>query len=232
MIQELELILSTPRFQRAENLSMLLRWMVEQRVSSRQHLLNEHDIARLVFGIQDHDPTTNSRVRRQLSRLRNALRNFYGDEGVRRAECLDFRDGFIPELGPRAKSRYASINLAPALVRIRMLPFRTGDAGLSPHLLPLELELQDALLSLKHLRISQARGGGAPQLMLGAAVARFGKSTFVFAQVQDPGGIIVESVRAELKEDQYAACIRGIVPRLSSLLAHSEYLSSRRLINQ
>ena len=132
----------------------------------------------------------------------------------------------------RAKSRYASINLAPALVRIRMLPFRTGDAGLSPHLLPLELELQDALLSLKHLRISQARGGGAPQLMLGAAVARFGKSTFVFAQVQDLGGIIVESVRAELKEDQYAACIRGIVPRLSSLLAHSEYLSSRRLINQ
>ena len=70
VVQELELIMSSPRFARAENFTVLLRWLVEQALACRWHVLNEHDVARFVYGIQDHDPTTNSRIRRQMSRLR------------------------------------------------------------------------------------------------------------------------------------------------------------------
>jgi len=226
VVQELELILASPRFQRTENLAVLFRWLVEQAVASRRHLLNEHDVARLVYGIQDHDPTTNSRVRRQMSRLRERLREYYGREGLWREWCFEFRDGFFPELKSRDETSYVTLPIASAMTRIRMLPFRAGGADLTRHLLPLELELQNALLGLENVRLLGDSYAGGPHLMLSAAVARFGTETVVFVQAQDPTGVILKSVRTELREVQYAECIGRILPLLGALqLAHTTFRS-------
>lgn len=186
VVQELELIMSSPRFARAENFTVLLRWLVEQALACRWHVLNEHDVARFVYGIQDHDPTTNSRIRRQMSRLRYWLRAYYRYEGLRRDTCFEFRDGYLPALRPLEDRQYASLPLTPSVTRIRLLPFRAGNADLSCHLLTLELRTQDA------------------------------------------AGIILQSIRSELREVRYGECVRHIMSRLDTLQIN--HANSRRFV--
>jgi len=228
VVQELELIMSSPRFARAENLAVLLRWLVEQALACRWHVLNEHDVARFVYGIQDHDPTTNSRIRRPMSRLRYRLREYYRHEGFRRATCFEFRDGDLPALRPLEDSQYASLPLTPSVTRIRLLPFRAGNADLSCHLLTLELELQDALVALKNVRLLGDSRAGVPHFLLSAAVAGFGDKTFVFVRTQDAAGIILQSIRSELREVRYGECVSHIMSRVDTLQIN--HANSRRFV--
>jgi len=109
-----------------------------------------------------------------------------------------------------------------------MLPFRAGNADLSCHLLTLELELQDALVALKNVRLLGDSRAGVPHFLLSAAVAGFGDKTFVFVRTQDAAGIILQSIRSELREVRYGECVSHIMSRVDTLQIN--HANSRRFV--
>ena len=81
--EELERVLSSKAFRRAQQLSRLLRHLVIQASDGNRTKLNEHEIAVSVFGKpDDFNPRVDPLVRVQVGRLRRRLAQYYRTEGT------------------------------------------------------------------------------------------------------------------------------------------------------
>ena len=79
---ELERVLSSACFVRAERTSKLLRFLVEKHLEGRESELKESVIGVEVFGRRpDYDPKVDSTVRTEAVRLRSRLGKYYATEG-------------------------------------------------------------------------------------------------------------------------------------------------------
>ena len=82
VIRELEHMLASSRFARSEQLSRLLRFVVERTLEGHSEELKESVIAVEVFGRSpDYDPRRDPIVRTEARRLRTRLDEYYRDEG-------------------------------------------------------------------------------------------------------------------------------------------------------
>src|SRR5690349_5756373 len=80
--RELERVLESPGFRRNERLARFLRFIVERHLEGRDSELKESLIAVEVFGRSaEHDPTQDSIVRTEASRLRARLSEYYMGPG-------------------------------------------------------------------------------------------------------------------------------------------------------
>jgi adenylate cyclase len=104
--QQLELILSSRTFLKAESLAKLLRFVVEQELNRNRNRLREQIIAEEVFGRRNFDPQTDTIVRSQARRLRKRLMDYYDTEGrIQPIRIVLQKGGYVP----------AFRNAAPAL---------------------------------------------------------------------------------------------------------------------
>src|SRR3954451_14681459 len=80
--KQLERLLADARFLRSERLSRFLRYTVEKTLAGEADDLKEYTIATEVYGKSDtYDPSVNSLVRVEVSRLRNKLLDYYTTTG-------------------------------------------------------------------------------------------------------------------------------------------------------
>ncbi len=82
-MEQVERIAATPRFQQAESLSRLLRYLMRAASANPGCALREVQIAVDVFGKGPHfDSRSDSTVRVQMSRLRSRLAEYYEARGA------------------------------------------------------------------------------------------------------------------------------------------------------
>jgi hypothetical protein len=81
VLQQLDRMLESPVFMRAEQVSRLLRFIVERRLAGRAADLREKEIACQVYGRDPagFQPEVDNVVRAAARRLRNALREYYSE---------------------------------------------------------------------------------------------------------------------------------------------------------
>jgi TolB-like protein len=79
----LERVASSATFARAEQLRKLLAWLGERSLSPAAEPPSEKEIAEIVLRRRDFDPQTDSLVRKEMSRLRAKLKQYYETEGAR-----------------------------------------------------------------------------------------------------------------------------------------------------
>jgi TolB-like protein len=96
--EELERVLSSVCFARAEGLSRLLRFLVERQLEGRQSELKESLIGVEVYGRSpDYDPKLDSTVRSEATRLRARLSKYYSTEGSQNLLVIDLpKGGYVP----------------------------------------------------------------------------------------------------------------------------------------
>jgi tetratricopeptide (TPR) repeat protein len=96
--QQLELMLGRKLFTRSEQLSRLLRFLIEMHLEGRDGELKESVIGVEVFGRRpDYDPKSDPIVRTEIRRLRQRLSDYYQNEG--RTDALRFdvpKGGYTP----------------------------------------------------------------------------------------------------------------------------------------
>ncbi|GAB4408919.1 MAG: hypothetical protein OHK0021_19200 [Bryobacter sp.] len=78
----LDRIASSPSFDRASRSLQLLRYVVEELLAGRDHLVKEYSIAEAVFERPDYDPKSDSLVRVEASKLRQRLAAYFAAEGA------------------------------------------------------------------------------------------------------------------------------------------------------
>ncbi len=78
----LERVSRSVTFARAEQLRRLLKWLGEQSLSPDAAPPTEKEIAEAVLNRKDFDPQTDSLVRKEMSRLREKLSQYYRSEGL------------------------------------------------------------------------------------------------------------------------------------------------------
>ncbi|MBK5290254.1 MAG: tetratricopeptide repeat protein [Acidobacteriia bacterium] len=95
---ELERVLSSSCFARAERVSKLLRFVVEQQLEGRENELKESIIGVEVFGRRpDYDTKQDSTVRTEALRLRERLSRYYSTEGVQGPFVIELpKGGYVP----------------------------------------------------------------------------------------------------------------------------------------
>jgi len=104
---ELEAVLASETFAKAQNLARLLRYICTKHFDGRASDLKEYNIGVEALGrLADFDPTNNSIVRVELHRLREKLKRYYETEGLHDAVVIVLEPG-----------KYAPRFLAPADVR-------------------------------------------------------------------------------------------------------------------
>lgn len=95
---ELEAVLESKTFTRAPNLAAILRYVCQEYAQGRANLIKEYNIA--VEGLgrgKDFDPSQDSVVRVEVSRLRKRLQQFYETEGASHKIHLQLADvGYVP----------------------------------------------------------------------------------------------------------------------------------------
>lgn len=98
---ELESVLSSVAFQRAPNLTRLLKYICEKHWQGKSSEIKEYALAvEALARPADFDPLTNSIVRVELHRLREKLKHYYQDPG-RRVFKIHLRSGtYVPEFVP------------------------------------------------------------------------------------------------------------------------------------
>jgi len=75
---ELEAVLESKTFTRAPNLAAILRYVCQEYTRGRANLIKEYNIAVQALGRgEDFDPSQDSVVRVEVSRLRKRLQQFY-----------------------------------------------------------------------------------------------------------------------------------------------------------
>src|SRR5438105_4549218 len=132
---ELERVLASDCFTRAERLAKLLRFLVERRIEGRESELKESIIGVEVFGRRpDYDPKQDSTVRTEAVRLRARLRQYYANEGSRDPLEIElpkggyvpgFRQPTVPPGVPRL--RLARLRLAVALTVVAVVTAVVGE---------------------------------------------------------------------------------------------------------
>src|SRR5438046_1835960 len=94
---QLERVLASPGFARNERLSRFLRFIVERRLEGRDDELKESLIGIEVFGNRDYDPSQDSVVRTEASRLRARLAAYYAAEGRSDSVIIELpKGGYVP----------------------------------------------------------------------------------------------------------------------------------------
>ena len=90
-------ILASRAFLKAESLSKLLRFIVEQELAGNRDRLREQVIAEDVFSRRDFDSQTDTIVRTQARRLRARLSEYYQAEGRTEPVVIEFEKGsYVP----------------------------------------------------------------------------------------------------------------------------------------
>lgn len=102
---ELEAVLQSRTFVRAPNLAAILRYVCEEHAQGRASLIKEYNIAVQALGRpQDFDPSQDSVVRVEVSRLRKRLQQFYETEGANHEIQLYLADvGYVPRFVHRPR---------------------------------------------------------------------------------------------------------------------------------
>jgi TolB-like protein/Tfp pilus assembly protein PilF len=100
MRKELDRVLSSKAFEHADRARSFLRYIVEETIEGRGHLLKEYSIGIEVFGKDpSFDPRTNTIVRTEARRLRSRLTQFYETEGSGSAQRIVLKKGgYLPAL--------------------------------------------------------------------------------------------------------------------------------------
>lgn len=127
---QLNLILSTPPFQRSSSLSQFLRFIVDLTLDGRADEIKEYRIGSEVFGRgEDFDPRTDTIVRTQAHRLRTLLQNYYSTNPAAPI-LIDFPKGtYVPLFRSQTN---APTPPAPVSVPPRPNPWRIAvPAGLA-----------------------------------------------------------------------------------------------------
>ncbi len=95
---ELEAVLESKTFTRAPNLAAILRYVCQEYTQGRASLIKEYNIAVQALGrAEDFDPSQDSVVRVEVSRLRKRLQQFYEAEGASHRIHLHLADvGYVP----------------------------------------------------------------------------------------------------------------------------------------
>ena len=95
---ELEAVLESKTFTRAPNLAAILRYVCQEYAEGRASLIKEYNIAVQALGRgEDFDPSQDSVVRVEVSRLRKRLQQFYENEGASHKIHLHLADvGYVP----------------------------------------------------------------------------------------------------------------------------------------
>ena len=100
--RQLELVLESKLFARSEQLSRLLRFLVERHVEGRDGEIKESVIGVEVFGRKpDYNPKFDPIVRTEARRLRARLCEYYQDGGSRDSVRIDLpKGGYVPVIRP------------------------------------------------------------------------------------------------------------------------------------
>jgi len=95
---ELQAVLESKTFTRAPNLAAILRYVCQEYTQGRASLIKEYNIAVQALGrTEDFDPSQDSVVRVEVSRLRKRLQQFYEAEGASHEIHLHLADvGYVP----------------------------------------------------------------------------------------------------------------------------------------
>jgi len=114
--RQLQLVLASPGFLRNERMSRFLRFLAERHLEGRDEHLKESVIAVEVFGRRpDHDPSQDSIVRTEASRLRARLAEYYVGEGKDDGIVIELpKGGYIPVFrlrGPASLPRLPGRNI-------------------------------------------------------------------------------------------------------------------------
>jgi tetratricopeptide (TPR) repeat protein len=111
--QQLDRVLEGSLFGRSEQLSRLLRFLVERHLEGRDDELKESVIGVEVFGRKpDYNPKFDPIVRTEARRLRARLGGYYGGEGKDDALVIDIpKGGYVPTI--RQRPRRASHRPVP-----------------------------------------------------------------------------------------------------------------------
>ena len=96
--RQLERVLASPGFLRNERMSRFLRFLTDRHLEGSDNHLKESVIAVEVFGRKpDHDPSQDSIVRTEASRLRARLAEYYVGEGKDDGIVIELpKGGYIP----------------------------------------------------------------------------------------------------------------------------------------
>jgi Flp pilus assembly protein TadD len=102
--RQLEQVLGSKLFARSEQLSRLLRFLVDQHLEGRDAELKESVIGVEVFGRKpDYNPKIDPIVRTEARRLRARLCDYYGGDGAGDPVVIEVpRGGYVPVLCPIA----------------------------------------------------------------------------------------------------------------------------------
>jgi TolB-like protein/Flp pilus assembly protein TadD len=108
-LRQLERVLASPGFVRNERMSRFLRFLVERHFEGNDHQLKESVIAVEVFGRKaDHNPSQDSVVRTEASRLRARLAEYYVGEGAADPVVIELpKGGYTPTLRNREPEHQA-----------------------------------------------------------------------------------------------------------------------------
>jgi TolB-like protein len=82
-------------FARAEQLRRLLRWMGDRSLTANPLPPTEKEIGEAVLRRKDFDPQTDSLVRKEMSRLRKKLMQYYDREGARERIRVTSAGGYL-----------------------------------------------------------------------------------------------------------------------------------------
>jgi hypothetical protein len=95
---ELEAVLESKTFARAPNLAAILRYVCQEYCQGRANLIKEYNIAVQALGrAEGFDPSQDSVVRVEVSRLRKRLQQFYETEGASHKIHLQLAEvGYVP----------------------------------------------------------------------------------------------------------------------------------------
>jgi serine/threonine-protein kinase len=130
---QLERILASRAFRRADRLKRFLTFVVEETVAGRGERLKEFVVGMEVFGRDStFDPPTDPIVRVQARRLRAQLTRYYREEGLEDDLLIDLpKGGYAPTFGPvkAAEPQRAPAPVLPGRKTLLALPFADDSPG-------------------------------------------------------------------------------------------------------
>ena len=131
VVAQLDKVLGSRTFSRAESLGRLLRYLVEETVAGRSAGLKEVTIGVEALGRgSSFDPDADPIVRVQARRLRQKLEAYYRGEGLTDAIVIGLPKGaYIPTFAERA-ARFVEPKKSNRLRRFRPSPRRRACAWL------------------------------------------------------------------------------------------------------
>src|SRR5688572_9378528 len=122
VLKQLERVLSSPVFRRAERSSALLRFIVEQTLNGHADRLKEYTLGAEALARGDSfDPRTDPVVRAEASRLRTRLEQYYQTVGNLDPVLVTLPKGtyvplFTPRTAPIEEAASANLPVPPSIL--------------------------------------------------------------------------------------------------------------------